>query len=154
MYVLQVYYLKKYQSLTNFYQHITSFSKNIKFVTSKWVGVQKFKGQQFQLCTERERTSGLHVWPTSACTQVVFALPLAAFFCYCILMNVSSLIPFLHPLSTSLLFVGETRISPNDCCGGWVDRVNIWGTTLNWRGSISLRALVVRLKKVRRGRRV
>jgi hypothetical protein len=33
MYVLQVDYLKIYQSLTNFYRNITSFSKNIKFVT-------------------------------------------------------------------------------------------------------------------------
>ena len=35
MYVLQVYYLKVYQSLTNFYLNITSFSKGIKFVTPK-----------------------------------------------------------------------------------------------------------------------
>jgi hypothetical protein len=34
MYVLQVNYLKVYQSLTNFYLNITSFSKNIKFVTT------------------------------------------------------------------------------------------------------------------------
>ncbi len=33
MHVLQVYYLEVYQSLTNFYLNITSFSKNIKFVT-------------------------------------------------------------------------------------------------------------------------
>jgi hypothetical protein len=33
MYVLQVYYLKVYQSLTNFYPNITSFLKN---VTPSW----------------------------------------------------------------------------------------------------------------------
>ncbi len=31
MYRLQVYYLKVYQSLTNFYLNITIFSENIKF---------------------------------------------------------------------------------------------------------------------------
>jgi hypothetical protein len=35
MYVLQVYYLKVYQSLKKFYLNITSFLKNIKFVTPR-----------------------------------------------------------------------------------------------------------------------
>jgi hypothetical protein len=47
----------------------------------------------------------------SACTTTIFALPLAAFHCYYILMNVSSSFCFLCPLSTFTLSTGRIGLS-------------------------------------------